>query len=78
MWGRRGLFRDRRAGVAGRDPLQLFRLLAVPFAAAAVLASLGGGRLANWARPETLSHAFAILLAVLAVGMAVRSLLVLL
>ena len=50
----------------------------VPFAAAAVLASLGGGRLANWARPETLSHAFAILLAVLAVGMAVRSLLVLL
>ena len=50
----------------------------VPFAAAAVLASLGGGRLANWARPETLSHAFAILLAVLAVGMAVRSLLILL
>ena len=49
-----------------------------PFAAAAVLASLGGARLAGRARPETLRRAFALVLAVLAVAMAAGSLLALL
>jgi uncharacterized membrane protein YfcA len=48
-----------------------------PFAAAAVLASLVGARLAGRARPETLRRAFALVLAVLAVAMAAGSLLAL-
>ena len=49
-----------------------------PFAAAAVLASLGGARLAGRARPETLRRVFALVLAALAVAMAAGSLLALL
>jgi uncharacterized membrane protein YfcA len=49
----------------------------LPFAAAAALAAIGGGRLSARATPETLRRAFAVLLIAVAIAMGTRSLLTL-